>query len=107
MTKYLIMSGLICALFLNSVCGQQTFRKPGRKSRNQLTQEGTYLKTMFTFEVDRFDTVPLPGREPELVPLYRNEDVVRKIIQPVLEGNATVYKSNYWGGIPQFLKKTS
>ena len=107
MTKYLIISGLICTLFLNNVCGQQTFRKPGRKTRNQLTQEGTYLKSMFTFETGRFDTLPLPGMEPELIPVYRNEDVVRKIIQPVLEGNATVYKSNYWGGIPQFLKKTS
>jgi hypothetical protein len=107
MTKYLFMSGLICLLFLNSISGQKTFRKPGRKTRNQLTQEGTYLKTMFAFEADRFDTLPLPGMEPELIPIYRNEDVVREIIQPVLDGEVTVYKSNYWGGIPQFLEKKS
>jgi hypothetical protein len=107
MIKHLSLLSLICLLLISDVDGQQSFSKPGRKSRNQLTQEGTYLKTMFTFETDRFDTVRQQGLEPELVPLYNNEDIVQGIILPVLEGDAAVYKANYWGGIPQFLEKSS
>jgi len=62
---------------------------------------------MFTFDTDRFDTVPQAGMEPDLVPVYKNEDIVQGIIQPVLEGKVNVYKANYWGGIPQFLEKSS
>ena len=107
MTKNLLLFSLICMFLTNSVSGQQAFRKPGRKTRNQLTQDGTYLKTMFTFETDRFDTLRQQGLEPELVPVYRNEDIVQGIILPVLEGDAAAYKANYWGGIPQFLEKSS
>ena len=107
MTKYLLMLCLVCLNLTNDVTGQQTFPKPGRKTRNQLTQEGTYLKTMFTFETARFDTVLHQGLEPELVPVYRNEDIVQAIFQPVLNGSRPVYKANYWGGVPQFMEKTS
>jgi hypothetical protein len=107
MTKNLLSFVLICLFLINSVCGQQTFQKPGRKSRNQLAQDGPYLKTMFTFGIDRMDTVPHEGIEPELVPIYKNEKIVQGIVQPVLEGKVSVHKANYWGGIPQFLEKSS
>lgn len=107
MTKILIFFSLVCMLLINSTSAQQAFRKPGKKTRNQLTQDGTYLKTMFSFETDRFDTVPQEGMEPDLIPLYKNEDIIQGIIQPVLEGSVSVFKANYWGGIPQFLEKSS
>ncbi len=107
MTKNLLLFSLICMFLINSVSAQQAFRKPGRKTRNQLTHDGTYLKTMFTFETDRFDTVPQAGQGPDLVHTYKNEDIVQGIVQPVLEGKVSVYKANYWGGIPQFLEKSS
>ena len=107
MTKNLLIFSLICMFLTNNVSAQQTFRKPGRKTNNQLTQDGTYLKTMFTFETDRYDTVAQEGMEPDLIPLYRNEDIVQGIIQPVLEGSISVFKANYWGGIPQFLEKSN
>ena len=107
MIKHGITFSLICLCFLNPVNGQQTFQKPGKKTRNQLTQEGAYLKTMFTFDAESVDTVPQAGMEPDLVPRYRNMDFVQGIVKPLLEGSATVYKANYWGGVPQFLEKTS
>jgi len=107
MTKNRLFLGLICILLANSVGAQPEFRKPGRKSANQLTQDGTYLKTMFSFDTDRFDTVPQPGLEPEMIPVYQNNDIVQGIIEPVLDGKVSVYKANYWGGIPQFLEKSS
>jgi hypothetical protein len=107
MTKILIFFSLICMLLINSTSAQQAFRKPGKKTRNQLTQDGTYLKTMFSFETDRFDTVQQPGQEPELVHTYKNDDIIQGIVQPVLEGKVNVFKANYWGGIPQFLDKTN
>jgi hypothetical protein len=106
MTRYLFLFGLSCLLLAGPASGQPTFLKPGRKTRNQLTQDGPYLKTMFTFETERFDTVLHTGLEPELLPVYRNEDIVQGIIQPVLKGNIPVYKANYWGGIPQFMEKS-
>ena len=107
MTKILIFFSMICMLLINSTSAQQAFRKPGKKTRNQLTQDGTYLKTMFSFETDRFDTVQQPGQEPELVHTYKNDDIIQGIVQPVLEGKVNVFKANYWGGIPQFLEKTN
>jgi len=107
MTKILIFFSLICMLLINSISAQQAFRKPGKKTRNHLTQDGTYLKTMFSFDTDRFDTVPQEGMEPDLIPLYKNEDIIQEIIQPVLEGSVNVFKANYWGGIPQFFEKSS
>ena len=107
MTKNLLFFSMICMFLINSVSAQPAFRKPGRKTHNQLTQDGTYLKTMYSFETDRIDTVPQEGLEPDLVPVYENEDIVQGIVQPVLEGKVSVYKANYWGGIPQFLEKSS
>jgi hypothetical protein len=107
MSKNCFLFCLICMFLLSNANAQQAFRRPGKKTHNQLTQDGTYLKTMFTFETDGFDTILQVGQEPELVPKYKNEDIVLGIIQPVLEGKVTVYKANYWGGIPQFLEKTS
>lgn len=107
MKKQLFFLSLTSVFLINCVSGQQTFQKPGRKTRNQLTPEGTYLKTMFTFGTVRYDTVPSHGPEPALVPVYMNEDIIREIIQPVLEGKVSVYKSNYWGGIPQFLERST
>ena len=107
MTKNLLFLSLVCIFLTNIVSAQPPFRKPGRKTHNQLTHDGTFLKTMFTFDTDRFDTVPQAGMEPDLVPVYKNEDIVQGIIQPVLEGKVNVYKANYWGGIPQFLEKSS
>lgn len=107
MTKNLLIFSLICMFLTNNVSAQQSFRKPGRKTHNLLIQDGTYLKTMFTFETDRYDTVAQEGMEPDLIPLYKNEDIVQGIIQPVLEGSISVFKANYWGGIPQFLEKSS
>jgi hypothetical protein len=92
---------------IHGLNAQQAFRKPGKKTRNQLTLDGTYLKTMFTFQTIRWDTLLEQGMEPEVVPVYRNEDIVQQIIQPVLDGEVEVYKANFWGGIPQFLEKTS
>ena len=107
MTRYLFLFGLSCLLLADPASGQPTFRKPGRKTHNQLTQDGPYLKTMFTFGTERFDTVWHQGPEPELLPVYWNEDIVQGIMQPVLKGRIPVYKANYWGGIPQFLEKSS
>ena len=64
MTKNLFLLSLICMFLINNASAQQAFRKPGRKTQNQLTPVGTYLKTMFSFETDKFDTVPQPGMEP-------------------------------------------
>jgi hypothetical protein len=107
MTRNLLLLGLMCMLLTNNVIAQPAFRKPGKKTSNQLTQDGTYLKTMFSFETDRYDTVHQAGMEPDLVPKYKNEDIVQGILHPVLEGRVGVFKANYWGGIPQFLEKTS
>lgn len=98
---------LFCIFLTISVSAQPEFRKPGRKTTNQLTLDGTYLKTMFSFDTDRFDTVFQVGQEPDLVAVYQNEDIVTGIIQPVLEGKVNVFKANYWGGIPQFLEKST
>ena len=105
MIKTLLLISLISLSLINPVTGQQTFRKPGKKTRNQLTLEGAYLKTMFTFETTRMDTVPQAGMDPDLVPVYRNEDIVQGIVQPLLEGRITAYKANYWGGIPSFWRR--
>lgn len=107
MSKYLIFLSLTCMFLIDMASAQQGFRKPGRKTQNKLAHDGTYLKTMFTFETKRFDTVPQVGQEPDLLPIYKNEDIVKEIIQPVLEGKVSVYKANFWGGIPQFLEKSS
>jgi hypothetical protein len=107
MTQYLFLIGLICLWLTDPASGQQSFPRPGRKTRNQLTQDDPYLKTMFTFGTERFDTVFNQGLEPDLVPVYNNEDIVQGIIQPVLMGKVPVYKADYWGGIPQFMEKSS
>lgn len=107
MTKNLIILSLTFMFLANMASAQQAFRKPSKKTQNKLTYDGAYLKTMFTFETERFDTVPKAGQEPDLLPIYKNEDIVTEIIQPVLEGKVSVYKANYWGGIPQFLEKSS
>jgi hypothetical protein len=107
MTKKLLFFSLICTFLINSVSAQQALRKPGKKTHNQLTQDGTYLKTMFSFETDKIDTIPQVGLEPDLVHIYKNEDIVQGMVIPVLEGKISVYKANYWGGVPQFLEKSS
>ena len=107
MTKHLLFLSLLFLFLIEDVSGQQVFRKPGRRIRNQLTQDGTYLKTMHTFTVARYDTLPLQGLEPELVPVYKNNDIVQGIMAPVLAGQEQVYKANFWGDIPHFLEKSS
>ncbi len=107
MTKHLLLPALICMFLIDGVCGQQALSKPGRKTRNQLTQEGTYLKTMYTFEIKGYDTIPQGGMEPALVPVYMNDGVIQYIMQPVLAGEVTVFKADFWRGIPQFLEKSS
>ncbi len=107
MTRHLLLFSLLSLILMDGVNGQQVIRKPGRKTSNQLTQEGTYLKTLHTFTVARYDTLRQQGLEPELIPIYKNDEIVRSIMEPVLAGQKQVFKANFWGNIPQFLERSS
>lgn len=98
---------MLFLLVLPLLSAQDDFRKPTRRTGNQLDIGGTYLKTIFFFTPFTYDTLQQPGPEPLLVPRYRDRDLVPMIFDAVFSSRIMAFDPNFWGSVPQFLEKSS
>lgn len=101
----LALAGIFLIAALQHVGAQDTFTKPPRRSQNELDTGGPYLKTIYNFNPARYDTLPQSGPDPILLARYRDEKLIPLLFDEVLSNHISVYDPNFWGSVPQLLKK--
>lgn len=106
-TFQLIIAGFLVFGCLSRSFGQTEFRKPQRRSHNLLEMPGPYLKTIFSFKPTGYDTLYHVAPDPLQVPIYQDTNSIPVIFDAVFNHRVKVYNPNFWGSVPQLIKKTS
>ncbi len=101
-----LTAATLLLVFTMPLGAQSGFRKPSRRTHNQLDISGSFLKTIYNFEQAFLDTVPQPGPDPLIVSRYREEELIPMIFDAVFSQNVRVFDPNFWGSVPQLIEKS-
>ena len=87
----ILLLNILSGSMLVDLHAQQTFSKQLKRSRNLLVEQGTYLKTIFSFKPEERTAVDMDPESPHQGQGYENEFIVPYLYDAVFDQEMAVY----------------